>query len=161
MQRASIGASRAGLADHQDLQQQMVMGGFGPAQLQNLANHQQQMNLSHANPGLDGVMNLDPIDGRDTRGRGASRDASNPRIAGLQGSSSSGYVHQARGMAPVASRGSNAPQLYCPIARQPGPANGEMHDQLRSAQMGQPASGHLEFSQILQNQRMQGQNRPG
>jgi hypothetical protein len=37
------------------------------------------------NPNLNEVMNLDPIDGRDLKGRGKSRDTSNSRVIGFTG----------------------------------------------------------------------------
>ena len=111
MQRASL----AGNVNRSSLlpqEQQMMMGnmvGLAPTQLQNLANQQHQMNLN-ANPNLNEVMCLDPTDGRDTRGRGASRDASNSRIVTLQGSSSGYNVNQ----------GMRNMQQLGPVAMRPG-----------------------------------------
>ena len=73
---------------------------MNPVTLANLVNQQMHMQSANPNPNLNEVMNLDPVDGRDTRGRGASRDASNSRIV-VQGSNNAGFANQLRAMMPM------------------------------------------------------------
>lgn len=44
---------------------------------------EQQQQMQSINPNFNEVMSFDPVDGRDLRGRGRSRDASNSRIVGM------------------------------------------------------------------------------
>lgn len=57
------------------------LGGIAQFQQFHAAALQQQ--LAANNPNHNEVMSLDPVDGRDLRGRGRSREASNSRIFGL------------------------------------------------------------------------------
>jgi hypothetical protein len=55
---------------------------FAPAGMLSSSTEQQQQ-MQSINPNFNEVMNFDPVDGRDLRGRGRSRDASNSRVVGL------------------------------------------------------------------------------
>jgi len=59
-----------------------------------------QQQLAAQNPNHNEVMNFDPVDGREIRGRGRSRDASNSRLIGPQN------------LGGISSMGSNYPGNY-------------------------------------------------
>jgi hypothetical protein len=70
--------------------------------------------MAAQNPNHNEVMSLDPVDGRDIRVRGRSRDISNPRNFGPQNQNLPGYPNQQQFPSALGSNFNNFHQMINP-----------------------------------------------